>query len=133
MSLVCFFCGDGRTVQRPPGPGDVSQDEGDDEGDVGHGTQREEAGAAVGNGERALQGNGGGVIGGVVPASAEQQRQYYQHTADTTRPDGSPPPDNTGYHAPEYQENADYQRAQHGRHGQQVVQVLVLLEVHITI
>lgn len=70
--LTRFLRGDGLAIQRPPRPGDVGQDCRDDERDYSHGFERKDAGAAVGNGERALQRCHGGVIGGVVPAGTEQ-------------------------------------------------------------
>ena len=46
---------DGLALQGTPGIEDIRQHEGDEDGHVRHHFQREGAGAAVGDGERALQ------------------------------------------------------------------------------
>ena len=65
----------------------VSENEGYEEGDVEHGAEGELAAAAVGNGQGALQGDVGGIIGGVSETCHEEQRQYYENHADACGPD----------------------------------------------
>lgn len=65
----------------------VSEDKGYEEGDVEHGAEGELAAAAVGDGQGTLQGDVGGIIGGVSETCHEEQRQYYENHADACGPD----------------------------------------------
>ena len=65
----------------------VSENEGDEEGDVEHGAEGELAAAAVCDGQGTLQGDVGGIIGGVGETCHEEQRQYYKNHTDACGPD----------------------------------------------
>ena len=59
-------------VDRPPSMPDISQHEGDEDADNGHGGERELAGARILDGERRLQVGCRGIVGSVVPSCTEQ-------------------------------------------------------------
>ena len=80
---VHFLRGDFAAVDAAPRVEDVGQDEGNEQGDVGHDPEREQAGAAVGQGEGALQVAGGGVVGRIVIARHQQKGQDGEHGART--------------------------------------------------
>ena len=62
-------------VDGTPAIDDVGEDEGNEEGDVEHGAQRELAAAGVADGERRLQVGGRWIVGCAIPPGAEQQRR----------------------------------------------------------
>ena len=65
----------------------VSENEGNEEGDVEHGAESKLAAAAVGDGQGTLQGDVGRIVGGVSETCHEEQRQDYENHADACGPD----------------------------------------------
>ena len=113
-------------VDGTPAIDDVGEDEGNEEGDVEHGAQRELAAAGVADGERRLQVGGRWIVGCAIPPSAEQQRQHDEHGAYAGRPDAA---DvllrNDGLaDAEEYEHNAYQQQDEEIPHLEEVVEIL---------
>ena len=125
MGGVSFLGGDGGGLQGAPGPDDVGEDEGDEEGDDGHGAHGEETGAAVGEGEGALEVGVGGVVGGIVEACAEEEGEHGEHGTGACEPDAAVAHGEQGSDEPgEHEQHADAEECEDGGHGQQVIEVL---------
>ena len=84
-----FFLVEFLLVDGTPAIDDVGEDEGNEEGDVEHGAQRELAAAGVADGERRLQVGGRWIVGSTIPSGAEQQCQHDEHSANAGRPDAA--------------------------------------------
>ena len=102
-------------VQCPPSIANVGKDKGDEEGDDAHHLE------------------GGGIIGGVVPAGAEQKGCYGHDRPDAGPPDSFPIAllEERQADAAQDADNAQEHGDQHGGHGQEVVQVFVRLHVNL--
>ena len=134
MSLPFHLFGrDFLQVQRTPGIADVGEDEGDENGDVAHDFEGEEARRAVFKCQGALQVGNGRVIGRVVPAGAEQEGGDRQDGACPGKPDallevlaeeGRPDAAHDACDAYQHQH-------EDARHGKEVMQVFVWLHVNL--
>lgn len=129
--VVQFLYREALLVDGAPGIDDVGQHERDEQRGERHDLEREEAGAAVGQRERALQVERGRIVGRVVVSGAEEEREHGHHGAHPGEPDaaavglaanGLAYPPQHGQHAGEEQDG-------HHRHGKEVMQVFVRLHV----
>ena len=121
LFLVEFLLVDGT-----PAIDDVGEDEGNEEGDVEHGAQRELAAAGVADGERRLQVGGRWIVGCAIPPGAEQERQHDEHGADAGRPDAADVllREDGLADAEEYEHNAYQQQDEEIQHLEEVVEIL---------
>ena len=120
-------------VYRPPSKEDVGDDEGDEDGDVAHHLEREEAGAAVLYRKRALQVGQRRVISRMVESGAKEQGRHRQDRTRTSEPYPLP----TSFleeclpYAKQNSHDAHQEHAQYPRHLKQVVQILLRLHIHL--
>ena len=121
LFLVEFLLVDGT-----PAIDDVGEDEGNEEGDVEHGAQRELAAAGVADGERRLQVGGRWIVGGAIPPGAKQECQHDEHGANAGRPDAADVllREDGLADAEEYEHNAYQQQDEEIPHLEEVVEIL---------
>lgn len=121
-------------VDGAPSIDDVRQHERDEQRGERHDLERKEAGAAVGQRERALQVERGRIVGRVVVAGAEEEREHGHDGAHAGEPNAAAVAlaEHGLADAPQHGQHTGEEQGGHHGHGDEVMQVFERLHIYLS-